>query len=215
MRRCSPTGGAPNFLTGAGGFLQAAFGGYSGLRVNSSGLYLDPTMPEATTTLGLRGVSLLGARLDIQYGDSELTVGVQAQPSPSRREGVDAAGTSSSHRRETEGTSTRRRVYADACSSSVLSLSPASSVGDSVAAAAVAACRVALHVPRESSALSLLPRDDIVSRSQRGRVRLGDGWVVPPQPLQLVDSAGGVHALTPGVPITLPRQAVRVVRAAR
>jgi hypothetical protein len=61
----TPTGGTPNFLTGAGGALQAFYNGYTGLRVNDSALTLSPSLPELAATVQLRGVAYLGARLDI------------------------------------------------------------------------------------------------------------------------------------------------------
>ena len=77
----TPNGGTPNFLTGAGGFLQAAFQGYTGLRVNDSALSLTPALPEITTITQLRGISYLGARIDISYDADLLNVTVQAESS--------------------------------------------------------------------------------------------------------------------------------------
>ena len=73
----TPSGGTPNFLTGAGGFLQTAFNGYTGLRINDTALNLAPALPELARTLKLRGVAYLGNRLDIAYDGSALTVEVQ------------------------------------------------------------------------------------------------------------------------------------------
>ena len=52
----TPTGGTPNFLTGAGGWLQTAFFGYSGLRIGDTNLTLSPSAPELTGAIGLRAV---------------------------------------------------------------------------------------------------------------------------------------------------------------
>lgn len=76
----TPTGGTPNFLTGAGGFLQTAFSGYTGLRVNASGcFFLAPALPEQTRTVGIRGVSFLGVRFSVSYDDTSITFSADAQ----------------------------------------------------------------------------------------------------------------------------------------
>jgi len=63
----TPTGGTPNFLTGAGGFLQTAFQGYSGLRINDTALTLSPRLPQGASTIKLRGLAYLGNRIDVLY----------------------------------------------------------------------------------------------------------------------------------------------------
>lgn len=76
----TPTGGTPNFLTGAGGFLQTAFSGYTGLRVNASGCYfISPALPELSSTVGIRGVSFLGTRFSVVYNASTITFVAEAQ----------------------------------------------------------------------------------------------------------------------------------------
>lgn len=87
----TPSGGTPNFLTGAGGWLQAAFFGYTGLRIGDANMTISPSTPELTSTLSLRGVSYLGNRLDIRvdYSASTISVAIQAPPPPSP---IDAAG---------------------------------------------------------------------------------------------------------------------------
>jgi len=85
----TPTGGTPNFLTGAGGFLQTAFCGYSGLRVNASGAFFTPALGEGMTTLGLRGLALLGNRLDVDYDGAAVRVALQA---PAGADELAAAG---------------------------------------------------------------------------------------------------------------------------
>ena len=45
------SGGAENFLTGAGGFLQAITFGYAGIRLSEDALTLSPTLPVGTKTL--------------------------------------------------------------------------------------------------------------------------------------------------------------------
>ena len=155
----TPTGGTPNFLTGAGGFLQTAFNGYSGLRINASGAFLSPSLGEAMSSLGLHGVAFLGNRLDIDYNASEIRILLVAPT-------LDSSGAE------------------DAL--------------------------VALWPPHP---LSLLPRSSLAERSQRSRVRLGDGHTVPSKPLRVVDATGTSHALTAGVPLLLPTQPVSIVPA--
>jgi hypothetical protein len=77
----TPGGGTPNFLTGAGGFLQTAFNGYPGLRVNDTAMALLPQLPQGAATLKLRGVAYLGNRLDISYDAAAVTVALQRAPS--------------------------------------------------------------------------------------------------------------------------------------
>jgi hypothetical protein len=157
----TPTGGTPNFLTGAGGWLQTAFFGYSGLRIGDTNLTLSPSAPELTGAIGLRGVAYFGCRLDlaVDFSAGSLTVTVQAAPSAAE---VDAAG-----------------------------------------------------VPPSADPLALAPRLPLSHRSQRGQVVLGAGRrVVAARALELVDAAGAVHALAPGVPVSLPLQAVTVRAAA-
>jgi trehalose/maltose hydrolase-like predicted phosphorylase len=53
----TPTGGAINFITGAGGFLQSVIYGYPGLRVHESELALNPQLPPNVSRLALKAVS--------------------------------------------------------------------------------------------------------------------------------------------------------------
>jgi protein-glucosylgalactosylhydroxylysine glucosidase len=78
----TPTGGCPNFLTGAGGFLQTAFNGYSGLRINmSSATFHNPRQPEGATTTTLRGIAYLGNRITIVINQQTISVTVLTTPS--------------------------------------------------------------------------------------------------------------------------------------
>jgi trehalose/maltose hydrolase-like predicted phosphorylase len=73
----TPSGGTPNFLTGAGGFLQTAFNGYPGLRINDTAMAFQPQLPEGATSLKLRGVAYLGNRVDVSYTRAAITVALQ------------------------------------------------------------------------------------------------------------------------------------------
>lgn len=59
--------GAVNFITGAGGFLQAVLFGYSGLRLTMSELEIKPPgrLPNRSTALILHGLKYFGASLDL------------------------------------------------------------------------------------------------------------------------------------------------------
>jgi hypothetical protein len=59
--------GAVNFITGAGGFLQAVFFGYSGLRLTMSELEIKPParLPNRSSALVLHGLKYYGATFDL------------------------------------------------------------------------------------------------------------------------------------------------------
>ncbi|XP_055712851.1 protein-glucosylgalactosylhydroxylysine glucosidase-like isoform X2 [Phlebotomus papatasi] len=58
--------GAVNFLTGAGGFLQAILSGYGGIRIHLDRLVLQtPSLPPGTRHFRMKGIHFLGARLNI------------------------------------------------------------------------------------------------------------------------------------------------------
>jgi hypothetical protein len=70
--------GCPNFVTGAGGLLQALALGYPRLRLNDTALSLRPLLPAGVRSLTLRGVWYLGVALDIRYDAAAMTI--EAQP---------------------------------------------------------------------------------------------------------------------------------------
>jgi trehalose/maltose hydrolase-like predicted phosphorylase len=80
-------GGCPNFLTGAGGFLQALLHGYSGMRVNASALtFTNPRMPEGASAVKLRGLAYRGSRLSIALDAATASMSVEVTgvaPGPS------------------------------------------------------------------------------------------------------------------------------------
>ena len=64
----TPNGNAGNFITGAGGFLQAVMFGYPGIRVEDERLLLlNPMCPQGTEGVKLRGLWYLGSRMDITF----------------------------------------------------------------------------------------------------------------------------------------------------
>lgn len=57
--------GAVNFITGAGGFLQAVLYGYGGFRIKNDGLYFKSTLPFRVTKLTL-SIHYLGCSLKFE-----------------------------------------------------------------------------------------------------------------------------------------------------
>ncbi|KAG8515713.1 Protein-glucosylgalactosylhydroxylysine glucosidase [Galemys pyrenaicus] len=75
--------GAVNFLTGMGGFLQAALFGVTGFRITQDGLTFDPVCPEGVSGVSVWGVSYLGNKLDFSLAAGSLTLEVTARSAPS------------------------------------------------------------------------------------------------------------------------------------
>jgi trehalose/maltose hydrolase-like predicted phosphorylase len=175
----TPTGGCSNFLTGAGGFLQTALFGYTKMRVNESGITLSPSsLPEFSSLIRVRGIAYLGARLDMMYNATILTVERQVVPPPNFLP-------------------LKQTTYAPFCTSNASTI-----------------CEEKFSKSRNAQ-LEMLPGADsagLAARSQRGRVSLRSGkWIVDANTdLELVDAKGSIYALTPGVPIYLPLQAVSI-----
>jgi hypothetical protein len=64
-------GGCPNFVTGAGAYLQAVWAGYVGLRFSDDALHLiAPRAPPTAHRLVLRGVNYAGAMIDIAVSNA-------------------------------------------------------------------------------------------------------------------------------------------------
>ena len=59
--------GAPNFITGAGGFLQGITFGYGGLRIQQGRLLANPQLPPDTAFIRLRQIAYLGNSLDLVW----------------------------------------------------------------------------------------------------------------------------------------------------
>ena len=75
-------GGTPNFLTGAGGWLQVMVMGWAGLNwvdgvgddTGPSVLQLTPRLPANTTALAVEGIAFVGARLGLTISVGHATV---------------------------------------------------------------------------------------------------------------------------------------------
>lgn len=67
--------GTPNFITGAGGFLQLMAFGYPGLRLTDKGLLLKPAvLPRNSSAMALHGVAFMSQRLRIEISKSTVTL---------------------------------------------------------------------------------------------------------------------------------------------
>ena len=183
----TPTGGCPNFLTGAGGFLQTAFNGYTGLRISLSAMTLTwPTLPEGATVVTLRGIAYLGNRITIVIRAASITVTLERAPSSEEVNAlVKPAG-----------------KYAGPC--------------DSRNGTARNTCRATLAATAASTSGAAWYVEPLSDRSQLGRevLRL-DGnklYVVPPRALAVVDATGDPRPLQPGEPeVIAPRQSISIV----
>ena len=67
--------GAVNFITGAGGFLQAVIYGYGGFRLQDSELVFNPTLPPNITKMTI-SVNYLGSLIDFAVKDDKITITV-------------------------------------------------------------------------------------------------------------------------------------------
>lgn len=75
----TPTGGTPNFITGAGGFVQTVLFGYPQLRIRSDGVYAQPILPQFATSVTLRRTWYLQQAFSLRY-DSQSTYLTYAGP---------------------------------------------------------------------------------------------------------------------------------------
>jgi len=70
-------GGAVNFITGMGGFLQAVLYGYLGVRAHLDRMELAPKLPPACSKLTLTGLELHAARMDLIVTSNFLLIDVK------------------------------------------------------------------------------------------------------------------------------------------
>lgn len=80
----TPGGGAVNFITGAGGFLQAVMFGYAGFKLHESYLEFQPRLLPGTSKVKIVGLNYLGNSIDviIALTSSNLTVTSRQSSSP-------------------------------------------------------------------------------------------------------------------------------------
>ena len=184
--RETPSGGCPNFITGAAGFLQALIFGYPRLRLNDSSLtFSSPMLVDGSTSLRLRGLAFLGNRLDVSYNAATIEFSLQSSAACSA-DGRPAGST--------------RRRYAAA----------GAGVGAGAGAGAGAGSESRGLLPARNAALQLRS----TAPCQHGRVAFA-GAIVEPRALVVVtESDGRRHALAPGFPLALPVADVFVIAAA-
>ena len=71
MEKTAGEGGAPNYLTSPGGWMQATFAGWGGLRLLDTGLLIKNAVPPpGCTSMTLRSVRFRGVLLDIRIENS-------------------------------------------------------------------------------------------------------------------------------------------------
>lgn len=190
--------GSPNFITGAGGFLEAALFGWPRLRVNDSSLSMRPLMMAGASEHKLRGLAYLGNRLDVTITPSHVTLevtgplGVAGQ---SDYDGVAALAPGSGFPFRSEAlTALLARVSATLPPHTL----PAGDDG--------------LGAPAVTSPAD--PRNHAAGVRQALAARpwlSGTSFRVSQRALTVIDESGAAHDLEAGKPVTLPTQALSVV----
>jgi len=66
--------GAYNFITGAGGYLQALLFGFGGIRLGGDTLKLDPVLPPNISSVSFGRIHYLGNDLSISYDTNTMTI---------------------------------------------------------------------------------------------------------------------------------------------
>lgn len=75
-------GGAVNFITGAGGFLQSLLSGYGGLRLHGNHqLHFNPMLPPGATQMKFIGVDYHGNSINFVIGESQSQILVTSRQS--------------------------------------------------------------------------------------------------------------------------------------
>lgn len=70
----TPAGGAYNFITGMGGFMQALLFGLAGIRVHSEALEVHPSLVEGINSATARGMHYQGAMLSLTFDIASMTI---------------------------------------------------------------------------------------------------------------------------------------------
>lgn len=71
-------GGAVNFLTGAGAFLQAFIFGYGGVSPTSHGLNINPVLPVGTPNASIAQLTLSACSVSIEYDANRMRLSCSA-----------------------------------------------------------------------------------------------------------------------------------------
>ena len=64
-------GGAVNFITAGGMFLQSLVFGYGGIRFNDHGISMDPVLPPGVTAMKFRGLNYADAEFDVEVSGDD------------------------------------------------------------------------------------------------------------------------------------------------
>ena len=75
-------GGAVNFITGMGGFLQAVIFGYFGVRTQLDRINFKPILPPNVETMRMRGVNYQDVELDVMVEEERVTLNFTRVDSP-------------------------------------------------------------------------------------------------------------------------------------
>ena len=75
-----------NFITGAGGLLQAVLFGYGGIRFRENKIDINPTRFPHTTSWAIRGVKYRGVTFDVEVKDTTMKVHFKTIPTNKRIE---------------------------------------------------------------------------------------------------------------------------------
>lgn len=67
-------GGARNFLTGIGGYLQSLIFGYGGFRIFADRLQFDPILPPDTASFNLTGIDYLDGSFDFIFTETQMFI---------------------------------------------------------------------------------------------------------------------------------------------
>lgn len=71
-----------NFLTGMGGFLQAALFGFPGFRITGAGVTFDPMCLAEVSGVRIYGISYQGNKLDFSFSEDSVTIEVKTRAGP-------------------------------------------------------------------------------------------------------------------------------------
>eukprot|EP00112_Aurelia_sp_Birch-Aquarium-sp1_P025643 Seg8630.1 transcript_id=Seg8630.1/GoldUCD/mRNA.D3Y31 product="Protein-glucosylgalactosylhydroxylysine glucosidase" protein_id=Seg8630.1/GoldUCD/D3Y31 len=77
--------GATNFITAAGGFLQAVMFGYGGLRLKSDGLHFRGQLPPKVSKMSFDGLDYQGNAIDIYITEDNLMLNVTQQSATAKK----------------------------------------------------------------------------------------------------------------------------------
>jgi len=78
----TPDGGAVNFITGSGGFLQTITAGYGGWRLTTEGLLLNPTLMADIRFVKMRKVHYLNGEMEVTFNSTHLSLDVTYTGTP-------------------------------------------------------------------------------------------------------------------------------------